>query len=725
MAQQLPSGQVTFAFTDVVGSTRTFTEHGKAYAKALPAMHAVVAAATTAHGGAVVQTEGDGTFLAFPTATAAVRALIEMQQVLEREPPEGLWLRIRAGAHAGAAQPVDGEYLALAVYHAARVSSAAGAGQVLVSDTVIDDVDDAVLEEVAPVDVGAFELKDVREPMRLWRVAGDDSPPRAVPARRTNVAESHSSFVGRDDDLAAVTEMLARPGLVTLVGPGGVGKTRLVSELALRTAARTEAGIWLVELAPATTGEEVLQAVALTLGLSGSPSMDILAAELVRRGRVVLVLDNCEQVADAAADLVAELTHRHRTLSVLATSREPLDVLGERVHRVAPLAVSDPRSLVDGTRPGPAEELFVARAESAGGRFAAEDLSVVAQICDLLDGLPLAVELAAARASTLPPAALLQALREGHVELRRRGGVDRQRSLGSLVRWGLDLLDDPHRAALLALSVFPGRFTVDMAAPVLNALPRPLPVGALAELARRSLIDLDGTEYRMLVTIRGVVADELDSRPDLRTAAMEGVLAWATGRASEPSETRAEWSEPEIRAIEVALRWGLLAGTEGVGRLLEVIGAWSLGHTVSPLALQLCDEVLQRPAPDPGSIDEIRLVAAAVRLAGGYASRETISAERARDLITAARLHEVAHPAVVANVFHTLAAALARMGHFDEALPLLEHLADVATDEAERAYATMELGSRGTCVAISRPPCGATAKHYDCSRPGRTSTGPS
>ena len=614
MAKVLPSGQVTFAFTDVVGSTRAFAEHGPAYADALPALHLQIDEAAAAHGGVVVKTEGDGAFLAFPTAVGAVRALCEMQERLEQVPADGLWLRIRAGAHTGTAEPVGDDYLALAVHVAARVSSAAGAGQVLVSDSVVEDLDPDYLAEARPAEVGVFELKDIAEPMQLWRLAGDDAAPRATPARRTNVALPHSSFVSREVELDELDRLLGTAGLVTLVGPGGVGKTRLVSEYAVRHAPDRADGIWLVELAPLTGPEQVLAAVALTLGLSGSPAPERLAAELARRGSPLLILDNCEHVADAAAELVAELLLLRPELSVVATSREPLEVDGERVQRLLPLAVSDQP---DAGRPLAAEQLFLSRARQAGGEVPEDEIAVITDICQLLDGLPLAVELAAARAGFLSPRDLLAELQNGGLQLRRRGGVERQRSLDALVGWSLDLLDRPHRDALLVLSVFPGRFTSDMARPVLEAVDG-LPSGALAELSRRSLLDLDGTDYRMLVTIRDVVTAELFRRPDLHEAAMSGLFTWAVACAIDASERRrGEITEPQVRAMEATLAWAVPARRTGCGRVMTAVTAWVHAHTRSQRAQRIAEAVLAGPAP--ATADEVRLVAAAIRLVAGLA----------------------------------------------------------------------------------------------------------
>ena len=670
MARVLPSGLVTFAFTDVVGSTRAFTEHGEAYVAALPAVHAAIADCAAVHGGVVVKTEGDGAFLAFPSAVGAVRALLDIHESLEQQPADGLWLRIRAGAHTADAEPVDDDYLALGVHVAARVASAAGAGQVLVTPAVIAELDEE--DRASTVDVGSFELKDLQEPMRLWRIAGDDAPPRATPTRRTNVAEPFTRFVGREVEIDELDRLLQDPGLVSVVGAGGMGKTRLLSEYALRRAPDLDAGIWLVELASVTSPDQVAAAVAHALGVSGVPTSATLAVELRRRGEPLLVLDNCEHVADAAAELIGELFAELPRLRVLATSREPLDVEGERVQRLGSLTT--PTSL------------FADRAEAAGGQLTAEDADVVTEICDLLDGLPLAVELAAARTATLPPRELLEALRQGQIELRRRGGPERQRSLESLVGWSLDLLDTQHRDALRVLSVVPDRFTAEMARSLLSAVPG-LPALATAELARRSLLDLDGAEYRMLVTIRDVARAELAARPELHDAAMRALFDWAVARAEpESPEPVKAW---EARAMEAALECGIAQGLEGCGEVMREVGRWSLTYTRHPVALDIARRVLEQSTPV--TKDQIVLRTASIRLLAGLSYLATTSADDVHRLVEAARA--TGDQDTLVYVASVAAGVLGRGEGLDEAISLQREALQLARLTPVRVRCLVDLGT--------------------------------
>jgi predicted ATPase/class 3 adenylate cyclase len=620
----LPSGRVTFAFTDVVGSTQAFAEHGDAYVEALGYVQGVVAAQTRANGGEVVGTEGDGAFLAFWTPQGAVAALLGMQRVLEEEPQPGLRLRLRAGAHIDEAAPIDDDYLAFGVHVAARVSGTAGAGQVVVSSAVVDALGAPVGEEV-----GAFALKDIAEPAVLWRLAGDPTPLRATPARRTNAAVPRTSFVGREAELEFLRARARNPGLVTVVGPGGLGKTRLVTELALRGSDDLGGGAWLVELAPLEEPGQILNAAAAALGGS-EPSLDGLVAELRRRGEVLLVLDNCEHLIDASADLAADLLERCPQLRLVCTSREPLEIDGERVLRIEPLAAS-----ADGS--GEAEQLFLSRAAAAGAELGEADLDAVSRVCTLLDGLPLALELAAARAPSAPISELADALAAGELELQRRGGERRQRSLRALVEWSLRLLEPAERTTLLVLSVFPGRFSAADARELLGGVAGTH--SQVTALARRSLVDLDGDRYRILLTIREVARSELAQSPDVQEAAFDSLYEWAL-RGCPPPGVRS--TEPEefdvILAVEAALSWALRAGKPTLGPLMRRLRSWAHRAGGNPTIGPIAKQILARPVPD--TVDEVLLQACALEVVTGLGFGQTDLGpvmERVEKVLAAAR----------------------------------------------------------------------------------------
>ena len=569
-ARSLPSGRVTFAFVDVVGSTHAIHEHGEAYVAAQRELHVRVAEHAERRGGVVVATEGDGAFLAFGDAASAVSALVALQDELENADGDGLRLRLRSGAHTGDAVPVDNNYLAVAVHVAARVAGTANAGQVLVTDAVAEE-----LSAFDPVEIGTFDLKDLPEPTRIWRVAGDSTPPRATPARRTNVRESRTSFVGRAEELVRLRELVSTPGLVTVVGPGGTGKTRLISELALREDEALAGGVWLAELAALESSDQVVGAAGAALGQT-SANLEQVADVLRHRGRCALVLDNCEHLLDGVVELIEPLLDACPELTVLCTSREALHLAGERAWTLPPLPAE-----------GAAAQLFLDRATDAAD--ATPDLDLVFQLCQALDGLPLAIELAATQVRAAPLREILDAVTTGSDALERRGGESRQRSLDAVLLWSLDRLPQEVRTSLLVLSVFPGRFSPQMARAVLTAVPRADPA-ATKVLTKASLVDLDGADYRLLWTIRAAARRLLDREPALGREAMDALASWAAAYGTErygvltPHD---DVPDDTLLAVEVALAHGLEVGAANLRQAWHMLAvtAASRGARSSVTAL--------------------------------------------------------------------------------------------------------------------------------------------
>jgi len=363
----LPSGDVTFAFVDVVGSTRLLQDHGDAAVRMLERFQHDVDTTAKASDGVVVSTAGDGAFLAFGSAKAALSALKQIQLRRTTE-DDGLGAQVRGGLHRGYAVPVHGDYVALPVHVAARVTDAAGARQVLATEAVIEAVGGPQPDWH---DFGERRLRDVVTPVRLWHVDGPLTPPRADPVRRSNVAAAHTSFVGRDAQIAQLLAALEHPGLVTIVGPGGLGKTRLASEVGRRLAETLAGGSWLVELSGVERAEEVLATIVATLDLPRDAATEsALSQALTRRPPLAVIIDNCEHLIDAAAEAVDVLMRHGPQLHILCTSREPLDVAGEIVIRPQSLLAS-PRA--DGSTA--AGDLFLQRAAAVGYAVPADESS--------------------------------------------------------------------------------------------------------------------------------------------------------------------------------------------------------------------------------------------------------------------------------------------------------------------------------------------------------------
>lgn len=450
---------MTLLFTDIEGSTQLARTAGPAWSEVLATHHRLLRDAIEEHGGFVDGSEGDAFFAVFADARAAVRAATAAQRSLagQRWPAGVVSVRVRMGLHTGLVERREVGYVSLELHRAARVAAAAHGGQILLTEPTRTLVTD---EDLSVEDLGDHELKDFARRERLFHVvldgrgARDFPPPRTAGSRRTNIPAAPGALVGRDDELARVVDLLeSGRRLVSLVGAGGAGKTRLALAVARPFADDWPGGAFLVSLAPVTDPRDVLPALARTIGVAADPGDPAPALEARLSGRrSLIVLDNFEQVLDAAG-AVADLIARVEDLQVLVTSQAPLAVRGETV--VA----------VDALEPGAAIALFRERARAAapGRRPEVEEDEAIAEICERVGRLPFAIELAAARVSVLPPAELLRRLGGGPDLLRSplRDAPDRQRSLRATFEWSHDLLTGAQQALLRRLGVFAGPAPLD------------------------------------------------------------------------------------------------------------------------------------------------------------------------------------------------------------------------------------------------------------------------
>lgn len=533
---ELPSGVVTFAFTDIEGSTRLFKRLGdEAYPSLLERHYAILRGVWSRHGGAEIGTEGDGFLVAFGQARDAALACLEAQHRIASEPwIGGTELRVRMGLHMGIAYPRAGGYIALAVHQTARVVAAAHGGQIVASERVAAAVAGVAGLVVQPL--GRFRLRDFEAPVDLHQISAPglrSSFPavRALPADKHNIPAPVDSLIGRAADLRAIASLLATARLVTLVGPGGVGKTRLASEYGRRSADRWPGGVWMVRLEELREGAPIVNHVAAAMGLSediGEPGQ---LADGLRTTRALLALDNCEHVVDEVAGMVDLLLGECREMSVLTTSREPLEVSGERIWRVAPLGVGHPGA----TSPGSdAVLLFEQRAREVRADFAVcEERTrlAVETICSQVDGLPLAIELAARSLGSRTVDEVASGLEESlELPARRRGSASRHRSLQAVLDWSYELLSDDERTALRALGIFSASFGLDGARAALTALgvPQSKVPDLVFCLAEKSLVNLDeslnATRYRMMRTVR-TYAHERTGEAESDVVA-RAVVAW-------------------------------------------------------------------------------------------------------------------------------------------------------------------------------------------------------
>ncbi len=506
----------TLLFSDIEGSTSLLDRAGTQYPALLSHHRRIVRAAVAHAGGIEHSTEGDSFFLTFDSPTAGVAAAVEAQRAIETyEWPDGLRLRVRMGVHLGEVQEDDDDLVGMSINHAARIAATAHGGQIVLSEAVrqmVRVLPDGV--EIVPLgthrlrDVGAVALFQVRHP-DLQR---DFPQPRGVLGYRTNLPRNTTPFIGGEGLLEAIAEQLRAGSLVTLTGTGGVGKTRAAIEFGHVHLTDFDQGVFFVDLAPVSDTGAVVGAVASTLPVlaGGEQSLLETIVDWIGERRVLLVIDNCEHLVAEVGILVEELMARCSNLQILATSREALGVHGERVHRVPSLEAG-----------GAAVELFCERARAIDGSFSPDGhLDALVQICERLDGIPLAIELAAARMRSLSAEEVLERLQDRFRLLRGSGRstLDRHQTLRATVSWSYQLLTDDERLFFDRTSVFAGGFDLRAAETVcgFDPIDRADVIDLVSSLVDKSMIVAQrgaaGMRYRLLETLRQYAEDQMELR---------------------------------------------------------------------------------------------------------------------------------------------------------------------------------------------------------------------
>lgn len=617
---------VTVLFTDVEGSTRLWEIEPKRMPLALARHDALLRQAVILHKGTVVKMTGDGIHAIFDDPLDGMLAAIALQRALaEVESEDTLVLRVRVGLHVGAVQHRDNDYFGATANRAARIMASAHGGQILLSQAIADLTRDRLPNKISLRDLGLARLRDLASPERVFGLLApglpQDFPPlRGLDSTPHNLPQQASSFVGRKHEIAEIRKLLGSHRLVTVVGPGGVGKTRLSLQVAVSLLDEYPDGAWFVELASIAEPSLVTRTVAQTLSVREKPDEPIertLLEQLASR-RVLIVLDNCEHLLEVCAQLIARILAATSGVDVLVSGRAPLRVAGERRYPLSALSLHRTRA-VDGKRSASdAAQLFTERTLGHRPDFVLTDRAadVVEQICERLDGIPLAIELAAARTPTLSVDEIHARLDERFklLTLGSRGAVPRQQTLHALVNWSYELLGRSEQRLLARVSVFVGGFEVTAAEQVCAYGPIAIAeiLDLLASLVEKSLlvVDTNGvtTRYRQLETIREFARerllefDEIESITErhaehFRRLAREGHAAllgpgiadWIERIASEHDNLRAalNWATHRARSALIGLD---LAGhlyrfwqiqrhlTEGRDRLRAVLDRPNAGE---------------------------------------------------------------------------------------------------------------------------------------------------
>jgi predicted ATPase/class 3 adenylate cyclase/Tfp pilus assembly protein PilF len=592
------STTVTFVFTDLEGSTRLLSTLRDGYGPLLEAYHELIAQNFGEHGGTQLDQAGDGLFYSFPSARRAVAAVAQAQLAMaQREWPSGAIVRARMGIHTGEATSRRTGYVGMDVHRAARIASAGHGAQTLLSGVTRDLVATDLPEGAALADLGEHWLKDLAQPEHLYQLNVEGLPQAFAPLKSlvtlpNNLPRHLNTFVGRREDVAEVRQLTTESPLVTLTGPGGVGKTRLCLQVAAEVLDSFADGAWLIELESLSDASLVAQQVAVALGISEAADGDVAASVLghLRSREALLILDNCEHVIDACAQLANSLLRACPGLRILTTSREPLGVPGERLYPVRSLSVPHGNKRLTAATGAESEavNLFVERAQAADPQFVLSDANVgqVVEICRRLDGIPLAIELAAARVRALTPQQIAERL-DDRFRLLTGGSrtvMPRHQTLRAAIDWSFDLLPDEERIVLWRLSVFAGIFSLEAAEAVCAAsdIERFEVIDHLSRLVEKSLVNRQGDHYRLLETVRGL-ARERSLEAGQSEAAFERHRDWYLKfvRLAAPAFFRGPESGVWLDRLEVehdnlraALAWSLNEQNGAAAALELAAGLW-------------------------------------------------------------------------------------------------------------------------------------------------------
>ena len=659
----ISSDSLTFLFTDIEGSTQLWEQHPESMKLALARHDEILRQAIERHGGHVFKTVGDAFYAAFANAPDALWAALDAQRELHAESWGETVIRVRMALHSGAAEQRHADYFGPPLNRAARLMAAGHGGQTLFSAATKDLLQNQLPEGVDLRDMGERRLKDLASPEHIYQLLAlglpaEFPPLKTLDAFRTNLPAQLTSFIGREKEIASIKQLVIANRLTTLTGPGGTGKTRLSLQVASSLLDSFPDGAWFIELAPLADPALIPQTVATTLGLhqeTGRPLLEILTNYL-REKKVLLILDNCEHVIEASAQLAEALLQACPNLCILVSSREALGIPGEAAYRVPSLSLPDTRlaQSAETLRQCEAARLFMDRAKTALPTFVItnENAGAVGQVCARLDGIPLAIELAAARVKLLKVEQIAERLDDRFRLLTggSRTALPRQQTLRALIDWSYDLLPESERVLLRRFSVFAGGWTLEAAEMVCQGpgIDDYNVLDPLAQLVNKSLVVVDAddsaeTRYRLLETVRQYAREKLSETGegmavrDLHLQYFLGLVERAEPELTGPKES--EWLKRlgnELDNLRAALEWSLKQDVQVGLRLASALMRYWPTHNHIPEGIDWLSQLLRQPAAS------------------------TPNAARARALMTLGNLHNSQFQGVNAQPFAEAGLALYR-----------------------------------------------------------------
>jgi predicted ATPase/class 3 adenylate cyclase len=714
----LPSGTVTFLFTDIEGSTQLWEKNPEAMKDALAKHDLILREAIESNNGQVIKSTGDGVHCVFETAIDGIEATLSAQrnlQVLKND----IQIKIRMGLHTGEAELRAADYHGQALNRAARIMAAGSGGQILLSSVTAELAREHLPAHVSLLDLGEHHLKDLIRPERIFQLLSPDLP-KDFPALKSlnilpnNLPPQLTSFIGREREMQEAKKLLGSARLLTLIGPGGTGKTRLSLQVAADQLSEFKDGAWLVELAPLTDPAFIISTIADVLELHEVPGIPLMnvVVDYLRAKQILLILDNCEHLIEESAQIADQFLLACPQLKIIASSREALGIAGETVYRVPSLSLPDRSSnaLMDSE----STRLFIDRATKAEPRFHLTDhnASSIAQICQRLDGIPLAIELAAARVKLFTPEQIAERLDDRFRLLTggSRTALPRQQTLRALIDWSYQSLNETEQRALRRLAVFSGGWTFEAAEAVVGEADA---LEGLLGLVNKSLVNVEEqngkSRYRFLETIRQYAMEKLlesGEAIEVRNRHLDYFLQ--STKQSPQGEQRLfgalpddiEWMdrmESEHDNLRAALEWSTANHPDKALRLIDAVGNFWMGRDYNLEARGWYQTILERAKSLPNMEGELARVYGIL----GWSSIVVGDHKTGRDAAEAgiALARKVNETTTMGRLLGLIALACMFQGDFsasEKALTeaemiarqkgLMEQLATVLTIRAQLAY---------------------------------------